>query len=115
MNSPQPNESQQPNSIVEKVDRQQLKQFVTTIRSAEAQVGEHIIGALAHDDTVAVVTTVVMGPDGRQQVVSAALTPDLMNEVQELLVRASQEREEEEPCIGFHCFIKPKAKPDSAN
>lgn len=98
--------------VVQKVDRKQLKQFATTIKTAEAQVGEHIIAALQHDDTVAVVTTVVVGPDGRQQVISAALDPVLMNEVQELLTRAAQEREEEEPCMGFHCLTKPKAKPE---
>lgn len=107
MNIPDPTESNLPN-VVEKVDKKQLQQFVTTIKSAEAQVGEHVIQALRHDDTVAVLTTVVVGPDGQQRVVSAALDPDLMNQVQALLVRAEQEREEEEPCFGFHCLIKPK-------
>ncbi len=94
--------------VVEKVDRERLQQFVTKIRTAEQQVGENIIQALKHDDTVAVLTTVVMGPDGQQCVVTAALDPKLMSQVQELLVRASKEREEEEPCVGFHCLVKPK-------
>ena len=100
-------------AVVQKVDHQQLRQFVTTIKTAEAQVGEHIIHALQHDGTVAVLTTVVMGPDGQQRIVSAALDPELMHEVQDLLARAQIEREEEEPCFGFHCLIKPKSSPEA--
>jgi hypothetical protein len=101
-------------NVVTKVDRQQLQQFVTTIKSAEAQIGEHIINALQHDDTVAVLTTVVLDSDGRQQLVSAALDPDLMREVQELLIRAAQKREDEEPCFGFHCLVKKKPAEEKA-
>ncbi len=89
----------------------QLTQFVTTIKNPSEQVGEHIIKALQHDDTVAVLTTVAMGPDGTQRVISAALDPDRMKQVQEILLAAEEEREPEEPCVGFHCFVKPKAKP----
>ena len=96
--------------VVEKVDPGQMKHFVTTIKTAEAQVGENIISALGHDGTVAVLTTVVMGPDGQQRVVSAALNPQMMNQVQKILTEAQEEREEEEPCVGFHCLIKPKKK-----
>lgn len=92
------------------VDQSQLAQFVTTIKNAEQQVGEHIIQALQHADTVAVITTVAMGPDGQQRVISAALNPERMQQVQELLQAAEDEREEEEPCIGFHCLVKPKQK-----
>jgi hypothetical protein len=31
-----------------------------------------------------------------------------LQQVQEILTAAEQEREEEEPCIGFHCLVKPK-------
>lgn len=96
--------------VVEKVDSQQLQHFVTKIRTAEQQVGENIIAALQHDNTVAVLTTVVVGPDGQQRVVSAALDPKLMNQVQQLLTQASDEREEEAPCVGFHCLVKPKSQ-----
>lgn len=99
-------------AVVDKVDTQQLRQFVTTIKSAEQQVGENIITALRNDNTVAVLTTVVLGPDGQQRVVSAAIDPELMPDVQQLLVRAQQEREAEEPCFGFHCFVQPKSQPD---
>jgi len=114
MNDSQPNEQPLPDNgqIVTKVDSDQLAHFVTTIKTAEQQVGENIISALHHDETVAVLTTVVMGPDGKQRVVSAALNPNLMSQVQKLLVEASKEREEEEPCVGFHCLVKPKS-PDN--
>lgn len=87
-------------------EKKQIAQFVTTIKNAEQQVGEHIIAALQHDDTVAVLTTVAMGADGQQRVISAALNPDRMKLVQEILQQAEQEREEEEPCVGFHCLVK---------
>ena len=90
------------------VDKNQIAQFVTTIRNAEEQVGAHIIAALQHDDTVAVITTVALGADGQQRVISAALNPERMQQVQEILQDAEQEREEEEPCVGFHCLVKPR-------
>ena len=94
--------------VAQKVDNDKISQFVTTIKNAEQQVGEHIIGALQHEDTVAVITTVMMGPDGEQRVVSAALNPLRMQQVQEILEAAVVEREEEEPCVGFHCLVKAK-------
>ena len=92
----------------DEVDNQQIAQFVTTIRNAEAQVGEHVIRALQHADTVAVLTTVAIGPDGQQRVISAALNPERMQQVQEILKSAEDERIDEEPCVGFHCLVKPK-------
>lgn len=86
-----------------------IAQFVTTILNPEEQVGRHVVQALQHENTVAVLTTVAMGPDGKQRVISAALSPERMKQVQEILAAAEQEREAEEPCVGFHCLIKPKA------
>ena len=80
----------------------------TTIKNAEQQVGEHIIAALQHNDTVAVLTTVAVGADGQQRVISAALNPERMKQVQEILTAAEAEREPEDPCFGFHCLVKPK-------
>ncbi len=94
--------------VTNDVDEEQIAQFVTTIRNAEEQVGHHIIGALKHDNTVAVITTVAMGPDGKQRVISAALSPERMQMVQQILQSAEVEREDEEPCVGFHCLVKPK-------
>jgi hypothetical protein len=100
-------DSQMP-AVVEKADNQQLQHFVTTIKTAEQQVGENIISALQHDDTVAVLTTVISGPDGQQRVVTAALDPSVMSQVQELLTGATKKRQDEKQCVGFHCLIKPK-------
>ncbi|MCO8122102.1 hypothetical protein NHH03_10160 [Stieleria sp. TO1_6] len=90
----------------------EIAQFVTTIRNPAEQVGLHVIEALQHDDTVAVLTTVALGADGQQRVISAALDPERMKQVQEILAAAESEREPEEPCIGFHCLIKPKKDND---
>ena len=92
----------------DQADQTQLTQFVTTVRNAEEQVGEHIIRALQHADTVAVITTLAIGPDGKQRVISAALNAQRMQQVQEILNTAQQERVEEEPCVGFHCLVDSK-------
>ncbi len=99
-----------PNScqVTNDVDTSKMAQFATEILNAEEQVGRHIISALQHNDTVAVITTVAIGTDGTQRVVSAALNPERMKQVQEILTQADEEREKEEPCIGFHCLVKPK-------
>ncbi len=96
--------------VVRKIDLGQLSQFVTTIKSAEHQVGENVIRALQHDDTVAVLTTVAIGSDGQQHVVTAAIKPEMMEDVQKVLERAVEEREEDIPCVGFHCLIDAKPK-----
>ena len=90
-------------------DRAKVAQFVTTLKNAEQQIGEHIIQALQHADTVAVLTTVVIGPDGQQRIISAALNPNRLQQVQEILTAAESERIEEETCLGFHCLVKPKS------
>ncbi len=95
-------------SIVEHVDPKQIKQFITKIKSAEQQVGEHIVRALQDDETVAVLTTVVAGGDGGQHIVSAALDPEILQQVQHLLREAQSQRDEEIPCVGFHCLLKRK-------
>ena len=104
-----PDKAPSPPAVVEHVDNEQLQHFVTTIKSAEQQVGENIIQALQHDGTVAVLTTVVLGPDGNQRVVSAALKPEMMTQVQKLITEAAAERKDEEKCVGFHCLLKPKS------
>ncbi len=98
----------------DQADQTQLTQFITTIRNAEEQVGEHIIRALQHSDTVAVITTLAIGPDGQQRVISAALSPQRMQQVQEILNSAQQERLEEDPCVGFHCLVEAKTAGERA-
>ncbi|WP_182870815.1 hypothetical protein [Stieleria mannarensis] len=98
-----------PNQVSSCEERKEaIAQFVTTIRNPEAQVGQHIIQALQHQDTVAVLTTVALGADGQQRVISVALDPERMAQVQEILTAAEAERDTEEPCFGFHCLMKPK-------
>ena len=87
-----------------------IAQFVTSIKNAEQQVGEHVIQALSHQGSVAVLTTVVVGPGGQQHIVSAALDAQKTAQVNALLQGAREERVQEEPCVGFHCLIKPKAE-----
>ena len=93
----------------DQADQNQITQFMTTIRNAEEQVGAHIIRALQHMDTVAVITTLAIGPDGKQRVISAALDAERMQQVQEILSSAERERIAEEPCVGFHCLVKSKS------
>ncbi len=100
-------------AVAQDVDSDQIKHFVTQIKSAEHQVGEHIINALQDPETVAVLTTVVIGPEGGQHIVSAALDPEMLEEVQQMLLKAEEERREETPCVGFHCFIKRKTKEEA--
>jgi hypothetical protein len=97
-------------NVVQHADEGQLQHFVTTIKSAEAQIGEHIINALRADNCVAVLTTIVVDSTGRQNIVSAALDPDRMLMVQEALGEAEKERDKEVPCVGFHCYVRPKGE-----
>jgi len=100
-------------TVVQDVDTNQIKQFITQIRSAEHQVGEHIITALQDPDAGAVLTTVVIGPEGGQHIVSARLDPETLEEVQRMLVKAEEDRHEDIPCVGFHCFLKRKPKEEA--
>lgn len=105
-NEPQPDSPQ----VIVNATESEIKRFISTIKNVEQQVGEHIIQALQHADTVAVITSVVVGPDGRQHIVSAALNPSRAAQVNALLQSAVDEREEETLCYGFHCLVKPKEK-----
>ncbi len=103
-----PLDSQNLPAVTHDVDASQIKQFVTRIKSAEQQIGEHILTALQEDGTVAVLTAVVVGADGGQRIVSAALDPNMLQQVQLLLADAQTQRNEEIPCVGFHCLLKRK-------
>lgn len=80
-----------------------LPQFVTALASLEQQVGTHVIGALQHPGTIAVLSTVVAGMDGSQQVVSIGLDADRFVQVQELLTGAMDDQKRRVQCLGFHC------------
>jgi hypothetical protein len=89
-------------------NEKQVARFVSKVKNLDQQIGEHVLAALQHPDTVAVLTTVVFGPSGEQHIVSASLNPEKMSQVNELLDEAQRERVEDEVCYGFHCLIKPK-------
>ena len=88
---------------LEKPDPAQIQQFVTTIKSAEQQVGEHVIRSLQVGDKVAVLTTVVVDLQGGQRLVSVALDQPMLDHVRRALHDAQPDREENVPCLGFHC------------
>lgn len=88
----------------------EVARFISTIKNADQQVGEHIVAALQHEGTVAVLTSVIIGPDGRQHLVSAALDAARAAQVHSLLQAAVEEMEDDQPCVGFHCLIQPKTK-----
>lgn len=97
------------NAQATNLDEQQMARFVTSIKNPVQQMGEHVLGALQHPNTMAVLTTVMVGPGGQQHIVSAALNPEQTAMVNAILQNATEEREEEEVCVGFHCLVKPKA------
>lgn len=107
MQRPEP-EAEPAQPQAQNASRAEIARFVTTIKNAEQQIGEHVVAALQHADTVAVLTTVVIGLDGQQHIVSAALNPSKMAEINQLLQSAAEERQDEELCFGFHCLLKPK-------
>lgn len=93
----------------ENIASDEFAHFVTSIKNTALQIGEHVMAALQHGNTVAVLTTVVVGPGGEHHIMSAALGPGKLAQVNALLREASIEREEEEPCVGFHCLLKSKS------
>ncbi len=84
---------------------QGLPSFVTDLKSIERQVGEHVITALQHQGTVAVLSTVVPNPAGGQRIVSVPLNDQHLGQVQGILVEANEVPENDVPCIGFHCYL----------
>jgi hypothetical protein len=94
--------------VVSNATESEVTRFVSTIKNVEQQVGENVIQALQHAETVAVLTSVVAGPGGQQYIVSAALNQSLAAQVNALLQNASDEFVDEEMCVGFHCLVKPK-------
>ena len=77
--------------------------FVTPLASVAEQMGRHVIAALGHPNTVAVITTVTGSQTG-QKIVSMALDPEQMNEVNALLAEIEEsDTPEQIDCVGFHC------------
>jgi len=97
-----------PQQVAQNATAPQMARFVSKIKDLNQQIGEHVVQALQHADTVAVLTTIVVGPSGDQHIVSAALNPSKMAQINALLQEAVEERVDDEICLGFHCLVKPK-------
>jgi hypothetical protein len=96
-----------------------IPQFATDIKVVERQVGEHVVAALQHPGTMAVLSTVMPGVATAQRLVSIPLDAAVFQQVQELILRVQQARLEQAegdagadgaressvPCIGFKCVI----------
>ena len=95
--------------VAQNATSQQVARFVSKIKNLEHQVGEHVVQALQHPETVAVLTTIIIGPSGDQHIVSAALSPAKMAQINALLQDAVEERVDDEICLGFHCLLQPKS------
>jgi|GEM_PF-620563 hypothetical protein len=83
-----------------------LPRFVTKLAPLEEQVGVHVITALQHPKTFAVMTTVATDGGGGQQVVSIALDADRFGQIQKLLATAPREGKRRVRCVGFHCHFE---------
>ena len=85
----EPGASSEDVSQVRNLPQQEMKRFVTSIKDPVQQIGEHVVAALQNDNTVAVLTTVVVGPDGKQHIVSAAVDPRQAAQINSLLAGAA--------------------------
>lgn len=96
----------EPGDLVKRNEPHPLHEYTSPLKSAEVQVGEHVITVLQQPETVAVLTTVLAGADGSQRIVSVGLDAERLEDVRELLTEAGVEEARRVPCIGFHCFLK---------
>ena len=79
--------------------------FVTPLHPIASQVGEHVLSALQHEETVAVLTTVTGSTHG-QQIISIPLSAEHVQQVHAFIEEIHQSDEPEHvPCVGFHCFL----------
>lgn len=93
------------NDSNEKQEQEGVPHLVTPLRPIAHQVGEHVLAALKHDETVAVLTTVTSSRNG-EQVVSIPLTGEHLQQVHGLIKEIHESEEPERiPCVGFHCYI----------
>ena len=82
-----------------------VQHFVTHLHPIASQVGDHVLSALQHDETVAVLTTITGSTHG-QQVISIPLTAEHVQQVHAFIEEIHQSDEPEHvSCVGFHCFL----------
>jgi len=82
---------------------QEPAQYVSALVPMERQIGAHVMTALQHENTVAVLSAVMVGEDGMQRIVSAPLSAEKLAMVQELLQSADDDETQQVSCFGFHC------------
>ena len=101
----QPQEEQAKDKEIEK-KVEGVPTLVTPLHPIDRQVGEHVLTAMEHEDTVAVLTTIT-GSKGGPQVISIPLNQEHLSKVHALIEEIHESDEPEHvPCVGFHCFIK---------
>ena len=86
-----------------------LTHFVSELKSIEDQVGQHVINALKHEGTVAVLTAVLPSSSG-ERIASVPLDQELWIQVQDLLTTAGEEQAQDVQCIGFHCVLQDRQR-----
>ncbi|MBT5136820.1 MAG: hypothetical protein OR996_00185 [Phycisphaerales bacterium] len=99
--------SDEPKQEIEKVEQEQegVPHFVTPLLHIARQVGEHVLSAMEHEETVAVLTTIT-GSNQGQQVISVPLTAEHMQQVHSLISEIHTSDEPESvACVGFHCLL----------
>ncbi len=80
--------------------------LVTPLLPMARQVGEHVMSALEHEETVAVLTTIT-GSNHGQQIVSIPLTAEHVQRVHGFIEEIHESDEPQDiPCVGFHCFLE---------
>lgn len=79
--------------------------FVSPIHTIANQVGEHVLLAMEHEETVAVLTTITGSSHG-QQVISIPLSAEHVQQVHGFIEDIHSSNEPQDiPCVGFHCFL----------
>ena len=82
--------------------------LVSPLHPISLQVGEHVLVAMEHEETVAILTTITGSKSG-PQVVSIPLTQEHLTKVHGFIEEIHRSDEPEKiPCVGFHCFIDQK-------
>lgn len=95
-----------PADLAKRIEPHPLQEYTSPLKSAEVQVGEHVIAVLQQPETVAVLTTVLAGADGSQRIISVGLDAERLDDVREFLTEVGVDEAKRVPCIGFHCFLK---------
>ena len=105
--------TEEENKDIEEVKEEGVPHFVSPLHTIANQVGEHVLTAMEHEETVAVLTTITGSKQGRQ-VISIPLTAQHVQQVHGLIeeIHISDEPQRV-PCVGFHCFLDQEESEDT--